>query len=174
MYGDDAILILGPSDLGHGGRIELEQPWRGAMPRLRLVSGSTYDEVTIQTTMDFFGRVLALKRPFTVVWDPRPIRWPTVSPSGLRMVNGWIGQHLIAWDTYVQAHCCIITNPVLRSIASLLIRMFAPPQPVGIVRDEAEALEFARGLPTKPRSYVKETYAEVVEPSSSSLFGSWK
>ena len=37
MYGDDAILILGPSDLGHGGRIELEQPWRGAMPRLRLV-----------------------------------------------------------------------------------------------------------------------------------------
>ena len=42
----------------------------------------------------------------------------------------------------------------------LIIRVFQPPQPVQTVRDDAEALAFARECCKQPRSFVKKSYAD--------------
>ena len=60
----------------------------------------------------------------------------------------------------MQAHAILLTNPVVRSIANVVIRLFAPPQPIRIVASEAEALDFHATCCRKPRSWVKPSYAD--------------
>ena len=60
----------------------------------------------------------------------------------------------------MQAHAILLTNPIVRSIANVVIRLFAPPQPIRIVASEAEALDFHATCCRKPRSWIKPSYAD--------------
>ena len=156
-----ARLLLGPSPLGHGGRIELERAQGpGTLPRLRVVGGRVFDEASLVSIYSFFDRVLLLRRPFTCLWDPRRVVWPKLSGRQMRMIRAWVDANAVQWDTRVQAHALLLTNPVVRSIANLVMRLFAPPQPTAIVPSEAEALAFARSCCRRPRSWVKASYAD--------------
>jgi hypothetical protein len=156
-----APLHLGPSPIGRDGRATLEKaPQRGQLPRLVVTGGRVYDEEALVGTYSFFNRVLALKRPFTVLWDPRRVVWPALSSRQLRMIREWVDEHARQWDTHVQAHAVLLTNPIVRSLARLVIRLFAPPQPIRIVRSEQEALEFHATCCPRPRSWVKASYAD--------------
>ena len=76
--------------------------------------------------------------------------------SWMRRVHDWVEQHVKAWDTHVQAHVVLVRNPIARQLVRLLQRVFLPPQPTAIVRDEVEALAFVRSCCSgRPRSYVK-------------------
>ena len=181
-----APLLYGRS-IGHGGRIEFERAHRGALPRLVIISGRTFDESTITDAMGLFDRALDTRAPFTVMWDPRLLRFPRVSPRQLRLVHGWVRDNVVRWDTQAQArhyrlphhpssiarpahgspsraacsaqaHAIIITNPLVRPLVRLCFRLFAPPQPSRIVNDEAAALAFARTCCANPRSWVKDSY----------------
>ena len=54
-----ALLLFGRS-IGHGGRIEFERAHRGALPRLVIISGRTFDESTITDAMALVLAALAL------------------------------------------------------------------------------------------------------------------
>ena len=173
--GENRKLLLGPSPLGHGGILELEQLSRGEaaknpLPRLRVVGGRTFDEASLVQTYTFLNQVLKLRRPFTCVWDPRLVRWPALSGRMFKMIRTWVDAHAEQWDTHVQAHALILTNPVVRSLGRLVISLFAPPQPIRIVKSEAEALEWARTCCAKTRSWVKYSYAD--RDQRFSIFGS--
>ena len=153
--------LAGPEPLGYGGRISLEAPLApGTFPRLCVVGGRVFDETALVATYTFFGRVLDMRRPFTVLWDPRPLVWPRLTPRLLRMVREWVDANARRWDQHVQAHAILLTNPLLRPIARLLCQLFAPPQPIRIVADEASAAAFAREVGGRARSWVKESYAD--------------
>ena len=154
-------LELGPTALNrHGGGLELERARPGEHARLRVTGGRVYDETALVSTYTFFDHVLALRKPFTVLWDPRAVLVPRLSGKMMRMIRGWVDAHAVQWDTHVQAHAILLTNPIVRAIASLVIRLFAPPQPIRIVTSEAEATAFARECCTRPRSWVKASYAD--------------
>jgi len=154
-------LLLGPTAIGHGGRIELEHArQRGALPRLRVVGGRVFDETALVTLYTEFSHVLALRRPFTVLWDPRPVRFPHISGRQIKLIRAWVDANAVRWDTHVQAHAILLTNPIARSIAWMVIQLFAPPQPIRIVSSEAETLAFAEDCCPKPRSWVKSSYAD--------------
>jgi len=155
----DARPILGPFPIAHGGHAVLERHALLKLPRMRIVAGSRFDEAAVRDTQIFMARVLRLRRPFSVEWDPRAISWPQFSPSMMRAVQDWVEVHVHAWDTHVQAHAVIVSNPIARSFARFLVKFFQPPQPVGIVAHEAAAHEFATSCCPKPRSYVKTSYA---------------
>ena len=166
--GDDASLaanrpppILGPSTLPGGGTSELARPPpRTARPRLRGTPGRVHGEASAAATHAFFDRVLRLRRPFTVLWDPRGVRWPHLPPRHLRIIRAWVDANAEKWDTQVQAHALLLTNPIVRGVARLVIRLFAPPQPLRIVTSEEEALDFARTCCPRPKSWVKASYAD--------------
>ena len=165
-------LQLGPVDLGHGGRVELQaQP--SMLPRLTVVVGRTFDERALIALLDFMSTTLRRRRPFTVLWDVRDLRWPRIGKMQLGLVRAWVDTNAARWDSFVQAHV-LRMNPLARPLAWLVLRLFAPPQPVRIVGGEAEALFFARTCDScvEPRSWVKASYAD--RESRFSIFGkSW-
>jgi hypothetical protein len=143
---------------------------RGACDR-RIVFGSVFDEEALEAATAFADRVLQLKRPFSILWDPRAISWPRLTTRLMRMGSEWAEKNALEWDTRVQAHALLVPNPVLASIASLLIRLFAPPQPVSILKDDDEARAFAQSCCARPRSWVKDSYDTRDEQASCSI--SW-
>lgn len=149
---------MGPVSLGHDGRAQLESAER--LLRLRVTGGRIFDEDALVSTYAFFDRVLTLRRPFTVLWDPRRVVWPRLSSDGLRRVRAWVDGNARRWDTYAQAHVIILMNPITRSLAHIVLRLFAPPQPTRVVRSEAEALAFHTTCCPHPRSWVKASYAD--------------
>ena len=160
-----ARLQLGPVAMGHGGRLELERaPGRmeagyGTLARLRVVGGRVFDEAALANSFGFFDDVLAMRRPFTVLWDPRRVVWPRVSARQMQMVRAWVEVQVIPWDTHVQAHVLLLTNPIVRSLAALAVRLFAPPQPVRVVSSESEADAFHKSI-VGSKSWVKASYAD--------------
>ena len=131
-----------------------------SLPRLRVTPGRVHGEASAAATHAFFDRVLRLRRPFTVLWDPRGVRWPHLTPRHLRIIRAWVDANAEKWDTQVQAHALLLTNPIVRGVARLVIRLFAPPQPLRIVTSEEEALDFARTCCPRPKSWVKASYAD--------------
>ena len=125
-----------------------------------MTPGRVHGEASAAATHAFFDRVLRLRRPFTVLWDPRGVRWPHLTPRHLRIIRAWVDANAEKWDTQVQAHALLLTNPIVRGVARLVIRLFAPPQPLRIVTSEEEALEFARTCCPRPKSWVKASYAD--------------
>ncbi|EOD06953.1 hypothetical protein EMIHUDRAFT_445535 [Emiliania huxleyi CCMP1516] len=149
-------VLLGPQSLAHGGRVVLERPEGLRHPILRISAGHRFDEDSVADAQAFMTRVLRQRRAFTVEWDPRGITWPRLSQGMMRRVHDWVEQHVKAWDTHVQAHVVLVRNPIARQLVRLLQRVFLPPQPTAIVRDEVEALAFVRSCCSgRPRSYVK-------------------
>ena len=82
----------------------LERPSAQGLPRLKVVGGRVFDEAAIVALYTFAGRVLDLRRPFTCMWDPRPVQWPKLTPSMFRTIRAWVDENARAWDTHVQAH----------------------------------------------------------------------
>lgn len=152
--------LLGPSLIAHGGYAVLERHSQLKLPRMRIVAGSRFDALAVRQTQAFMSEVLRLRRPFSVEWDPRRITWPQLSPAMMSAVHEWVEVNVHAWDTHVQAHAVIVSNPLARSFARFLVQMFLPPQPVGIVAHEAAAHDFAKDCCHKVRSFVKKTYAD--------------
>jgi len=161
-----AKILLGPVQLSNG-FVQFERLTDDvtALPRLRVVTrwsrGLTDDDLVV--ALSLFSKVLAQRRHFSVTWDVRGVSFPRISMKQHQVAREWIGDHVVAWDTYVQAHCVIITNPLLRGLLSLIIRVFQPPQPLTTARDNSEALAFARGCCKHPRSFVKKSYADGAE-----------
>ena len=156
-------LLAGPMAVGSGrapGYAVLERPSAQGLPRLKVVGGRVFDEAAIVSLYTFSERVLSLRQPFTCLWDPRSVQWPKLTPSMFRTIRAWVDVNAVSWDTHVQAHAILLTNPIVRSIAQLVIRLFAPPQPIRIVASEAEALDFHSTCCRKPRSWVKQSYAD--------------
>ena len=153
-------LLLGPVDLGHGGRVEL-QAHASMLPRLTVIVGRTFDEQALVALLDFMSTTLRRRRPFTVLWDVRDLRWPRVGRTQLGIVRAWVDANAARWDSFLQAHALRI-NPLARPLAWLVLRLFAPPQPVHIAGGDSDALEFARtcGSCVEPRSWVKDSYAD--------------
>ena len=186
----EAKLMLGPMPIRHGGRAELERPHDGMLPRLHVIGGRVFNgapitrihelraacrrcaqevctpsscslsEGAILDIYEFLDKVLKLRRPFTAVWDVRSVLWPGISTRLFQVIRAWVDANAPKWDTYLQGHAIIISNPIVRPVAKLIIKLFAPPQPIQIVANEAEALEFARTCCPVTRSYVKKSYAD--------------
>lgn len=104
------------------------------------------------------------------MWDVRKLSWPRISKSQYARVRSWVGEHVIAWDTYAQAHVILIHNPLARALVSIVLRIFRPPQPHQLVRRPAEAWRFAATCSTRPRSWVKDSYDD--RDNRYSMFGS--
>lgn len=152
-------LLRGPVDLGHGGRVEL-QALPSMLPRLTVVVGRTFDEQALVALLDFMSAALRRRRPFTVLWDVRALRWPRVGTTQLGLLRAWVDAHAAQWDRHVQAHALRV-DPLARPAAWLVLRLFAPPQPVHLAGGEGDAREFARTCApcVAPRSWVKASYA---------------
>ena len=100
---------------------------------------------------------------------------PQISPKMMRMIRAWVDKNAVQWDTRVQAHALLLTNPLVRTVAQLVIRLFAPPQPVRIVRSEAEALAFHASCCARPVSPLPCIAASCATPAELSSIGrkSW-
>ena len=152
-------VLLGPLHL-QGGVALLEQLPQTEFARLRLVThgGSGLNDADLVRVLDLMARVVKRKKPFTVCWDFRTVALPQVSKQQFRMIRDWVGEYLLPWDTYAQAHSLLVSNVVVRAFLSLVVRVFKPPQPVRITKDDAIALEFAQSCCKEARSYVKSDY----------------
>ena len=153
-------IIAGPAVL-KGGFAQLERDPADSVPRLRVVTeGSVWvDSSDLDRMLDIFQTALDRKKPFMVIWDVRKFLIPRVKREPIRKVRDWVEVNVRPWDRYVQAHAIILSNPLQRMFAHLLLRVFLPPQPIEIVRDEEGAHAFARSCCTTPRSFVKKVYA---------------
>ena len=166
-------ILEGPATSVSGQLVQLERH-SNSPARMRVVTHTIF---TSGNDLDAMFRVmhrsLARKTPFLIIWDIRKLRFPRLKVAQVRQVKEWLKGHLVAWDTHVQGHAIILSNPIARTFAWLLIRAFSPPQPVTIARDEAEADEFARTCCSKPRSYVKtpEEYAAKEKANVWKAFG---
>ena len=153
-------ILLGPVQV-RGGYVQLEKHAGYRVDRFRIVSHTLWtDKEDLDTMLDMMAQAFARKKPFLIIWDVRKMGFPRVRREQIRQVHDFLDDHLIAWDTYVQAHAVILTNPLVRAFAALLKRLFEPPQPVTISRDDAGADEFARRCCDKPRSFVKKVYGD--------------
>jgi hypothetical protein len=158
-------VLVGPVML-HGGYVQLERhdgSGSSSVPRLRLVSrgGRGFNDNDIRLLLDTFTVVLRRKRPFIIIWDARKLAWPRISGKQVGMLHAWFEKEYLNWDTYLQAHATIISNPLARAFASLVTGVFRPPQPINHHSTPEQADAFARRCCDVTRSYVKkpEEYA---------------
>ena len=101
---------------------------------------------------------LGRKQPLLLIWDVRSLTFPRVKMQQVQQVREFIEEYCEPFDTHVQAHIIILSNPVIRAFARVLLRLFEPPQPYLITKDDAAADEFAGRCCNRPRSYVKQSY----------------
>ena len=167
-------VLIGPVQL-QGGVALLEQLPDTGVARLRLVTqgGRGINDADLNAILDLMTRVVKRKKPFTVCWDFRTLALPHLSKQQFVTIREWVGDYLVPWDTHAQAHAILISNVVVRTFLSLIIRVFRPPQPVKITRDDEVALEFAQTCCKQVRSYVKGSYdlAEEDRQFGAKLFG---
>ena len=101
-----------------------------------------------------FGKVVARKKPFAMLWDARRF-FPILSSTQLNMFQAFFDDHYLTWDKLLQQHITVIGNPFARAFAHLVTRVFALPQPVYHGRNVEDANEHALRCCRKIRSYVK-------------------
>jgi hypothetical protein len=113
-------LEFGPTALNrHGGRLELERARTGEHARLRVTGGRVFDETALISTYTFFGRVLTLRKPFTVLWDPRAVLVPRLSGKMMRMIREWVDAHAVQWDVLSDTRACeVVSAPLQRASAT--------------------------------------------------------
>lgn len=151
-----------------GGYAQLEQD-KGMLLRLRVVTPTALDDADLRSVLDIFSAALSRRQPLTVEWDARKIVWPKISRAQYSLIRQWVGEHVVAWDTHVQAHAIVLTNPFARALVGMLVKIFRPPQPVRVMGDIAAAREFAATCCAQPRSWVKESYDD--RDNRYSMFG---
>ena len=154
--GERVAYLIGPKRI-HGGTLALERG-NGKMSRLRVTTAGALDDTDLNATLGFISQVLSRRQPFVIVWDLRVTAWPRMSASNMATISSWVAEHLIPWDTHVQAHAVILNSPIVRGIVGLFLRLFRPPQPHWVGKDLAGALGYLRDCCAKPRSFVKQNY----------------
>ena len=109
--------VLGPSKL-HGGVVQLERHPGSRVDRLRVVSHTIWtDHKDLDSMLTIFQQALARKHPFMVIWDVRSLTFPRVRAAQVEQVRSFLGGFAVQFDTYVQAHIIIISNPGMRAQA---------------------------------------------------------
>lgn len=167
--GKKVKILIGPFAL-KGGVVQLEHHKNSSTARLRVVTHSIWtDYRDLDMMLTVFRQTLARKKPFLVIWDIRSLTWPRVKGEQVRQVKKFADGFARQWDTYAQANVIILSNPIIRTFAGLLLRFFSTPQPYHIARDDAGADDFAQSCCNKPRSFVKASYDT---DSEFKLFGS--
>jgi hypothetical protein len=117
------------------------------LPRFRITARpSTIREPELRQMAVFISRILGAQTPFTILWDLRKLRPPSL--SALKYGTDWQSEHAAELETpptgQVTSIVVLVGSPVTRVCANLCARVCDPPQPLLICTGEAEALEFAR------------------------------
>jgi hypothetical protein len=147
-------LILGPVEWSNG-QMQLERQSRG-VPWLRIsLRGRGLTDSDLELILDAWTRVLQRNKPFVIIWDARKLKLAMISRAQLRMLQAWFRDHFLTWDTLLQAHITIIGNPLARAFASVVTRVFRPPQPIHHASSESDAEEYAARCCSTTRSYMK-------------------
>jgi hypothetical protein len=139
---------------------QLERHAGSSIARLRVVTHTIWTDYTdLDLMLDLFKQSLARKQPLMVIWDVRSLTFPRVKAAQVAQVTAFVGEYAEAFDDRVQAHIIILSNPVVRAFARLLLHFFEPPQPYTIAKDDAAADAFAEECgKKKPRSFRKPSY----------------
>ena len=158
----DVKVLIGPTVISNGGYLQLERHYEriGPLPRLRIVAPPKHTDADGDLALEFFTKVMNTRRPFVVVWDVRRVAFPRITGKQFQAARAWVGEFVVAWDTHAQAHVIILNNPLIRGILSLMLRIFRPPQPVHVAKDDQGAREFTRRCCHQIRSYVKASYED--------------
>ena len=153
-----ARVLLGPSQL-KGGVVQLERHAGSSVARLRVVTHTVWtDYRDLDAMLTIWKQSLARKQPLMVIWDVRSLTFPRVRGEQINQVREFIDEFAEPFDTYVQAHIIILSNPIVRTFARVLLHFFEPPQPYIITKSDEGADEFAANCCNHPRSYRKKKY----------------
>jgi len=151
-------ILIGPINL-HDGVVQLERHEGSNVARLRVVTHTIWtDYRDCDAMFNVFKQALARKQPFMVIWDARSLAFPRVKAEQVGQVRQFVDSSAEAFDTYVQAHIILISNPIVRAFARIILHFFEPPQPYLITKHDAAADDFAHRCCTKPRSFRKASY----------------
>lgn len=154
-------ILLGPAKL-RGGLAQLERHngvGNPAVARLRIVTHTIWtDYRDLESMLTIWKQALARKKPLMMIWDVRSLTFPRVKVQQVKQVKEFVDEFAQQFDTHVQAHVIILSNPIVRAFLSLLLRVFDPPQPAKIVKDDAAADAFMEQCCHKVRSYAKKEY----------------
>jgi len=136
--------LVGPVELGYAS-VALRQEEGFELPRLRLDAHkvSMTDE-GLQQGLATLEQVLALKAPFTILWDIRTVSLPT--RAQLLKGTAWANAHREELDTYLAGIGVLQSSRVVKAVANLVIRLTRPSQPICITMDEKRVDEFARPI----------------------------
>lgn len=151
-------ILVGPLTL-QGGVAQLEHHAGSRVARLRVVTHTIWTNHTdLSSMLTIFKQSLARKQPFMIIWDARSLTFPRVRAEQVNQVREFVDEFAELFDTHVQAHIILLSNPVVRAFARVLLRFFEPPQPYIITKEDAAAEEFALHCCNPPRSYRKASY----------------
>lgn len=152
-------ILIGPVPL-RGGVVQLERHAGSNVARLRIVTSTIWtDYRDCDAMFTVFKQALARKQPFMAIWDARSLTFPRVKSEQVNQVRKFVDGHAEAFDTHVQAHIILISNPIVRAFARVILHFFAPPQPYLITKTDEAADEFAREIAARrPRSFRKRSY----------------
>lgn len=113
------------------------------LPRFRVTARpSKILEPELRQMALVLGAALERREPFTIMWDLRKLRPPTL--SALNYGAKWQGENADAIESLGRSIAVLVSSPVTRVCANLCVRVCNPPQPVLICTDEAEATQWAR------------------------------
>ena len=106
---------------------------------------SVVDDTDVAKMMGLFGRILDRDEDLTAFYDLREMKMGLRSRAALRVGGDWMArpENAVRLDARVKAVVILVRSPFIRGIARWCVRFCAPPAPVHLVRDEAEALAIA-------------------------------
>ena len=113
------------------------------LPRFRVtVRPSKILEPELRQMAIVLGAALERREEFTILWDLRRLRPPSL--SALSYGAQWQRENAVAIETLGTSIAVLVSSPVTRVCANLCTRACSPPQPVLICTDEEEATAWAR------------------------------
>lgn len=140
---------------GEGGRVldemELACCWlqhEGAsealpLPRFRVTARpSKILEPELRQMASVLRAALDRNEPFTIMWDLRKLRPPSL--SALSYGAQWMGDNAADIERLGRSITVLVSGPLTRACANLCCKVCNPPQPVKVCADEAAAAAFAR------------------------------
>ena len=113
------------------------------LPRFRVTARpSQILEPELRQMAIVLRKCLDREETFTIMWDLRKLRPPTL--SALNYGGQWQSENAADIERLGQSIVVLVSSPVTRVCANLCLRVCNPPQPALVCTDEAKATEFAR------------------------------
>ena len=147
--------LVGPVDVGFA-TITLEACDDFAVPRLHVTAhhGSPITDEGVARTFETWDMILARAEPLTVLYDLRGASTPSRKQIGVG--SDWIRNNSSLLDRYLQGIAIMLSSFFVRSVVSLILHVFPPPQPNVTCSDEGDAFAFARDKCTVIKEWVSE------------------